>query len=267
LGALGIAFSAAVGLGLALGVAVFREANQRRVYTEDEVEAASGVINLTVIPRHQSDFKRRETRRNGGVKNNSAVRKLFFSLQLMDQKSVKLSAWLITSSRSEQEKAELGISLARLAAASGLKVVIIDCNLRRPELHKALGMENEKGLVDLLMARSDVQNVLQNDPVSDCRFIAAGLVDDSMVERCLRAERLKSAMRKLRLEFDIIILVAPSLGQSADPLMLMSVADGALFVVPSGEETLSGLRSNVQQLRRSSEAQIFTVLTNSPVND
>ncbi|HZH10325.1 MAG TPA: hypothetical protein VEZ24_08140 [Microvirga sp.] len=264
LGAVGIVFSTAVGLALALGLAAYREAKLDRAYTEEEVTAASGVTNLAVIPSRRTRllWSRRSNRME--KKSLEAKRRLFFNMQLIGQQDSKLSVWLITSSQSSEERAALGLSLVRLAGASGLKAALVDADLRHPIMHDLLGVENDKGLADLLLARSDVQGVVQDAPESDYKFISAGFVGDTQVERYLRPERLKNAMRKLRLEFDIVLLVAPPFDNSADPLMLMGMADAALFIVRSGETLLCEMRSNVRQLRRCSEKPVYTVMMDAP---
>lgn len=259
LGVVGLVFSATIGLGLAFAIAALRETNRRRAYTEDEVEAASGVANLGVLPRWRTGFLHRRGRHSREERSAEAVRRLFFNLQALDRKGLKVSSLLLTTSRSRQVTDGVGLSLARLAAASGLKVVVIDCNLRQPHLDAALDLNRDKGFVDLLLLRSDLSNLVQDDRTSECKFITAGCADAITIEKCLRPERLKNAMRKLRMEFDMILMLAPPMETSADPLILTNVADVALYVVRLEDDILGEIHANVQQLRRSSDNQVLTV--------
>lgn len=263
LGVLGIVFSAVVGLGLAFAAAALKETNLRRAYSVEDVEAASGVPNLAVIPRQQSRLRRRRVQAGGIVPE--AIRKLLFSMQLLDQKGGRSTAWMVTSTHSNENEAQLGVMLARLAGASGLKTVVIDCNLRSPHIHEILSTGNDKGFADLLISQIDAQSVIQDDFSESYKFMAAGAADEYTIEKCFRSDRLRNAMRKLRLDYDLIVLVAPPIEHSADPLMLMSVVDGALFVVQSGEITLSDIRSSVHQLSRSGEGRIYTILSEGQI--
>lgn len=262
LGVVGIVLSTAVGLGLALGFATWREASLRRAYTTDDVEAASGVPNLAVIPR-QKPSSRGKRLRPLSEKGGEEARKLLFKLQALDNKGLKLSALLITSSRFDEDHAPLALSLGEVAGLAGSRAVVVDCDLRNPRLHSDLGLPNEKGLADLLAARGNLHDVIQIDEVSGCKIITAGDVGE-LADGALRPDRLKNALRKLRLEFDHIILSAPALQHSADPLLLGSMSDAALFVVRAGEATLDEIRSDIDQLRVSSEGRIFSIITNAP---
>jgi Mrp family chromosome partitioning ATPase len=266
LGIVGIVVSTATGLGLALGISLLRETNRRRAYTANDVEAASGVDNLAQIPRPRRGIKWNKTAHHQlDRKFSEAIRRLFIRLEIADGKCTRLGTLLVTSSRLNDESAVIGVCLARLAGTSGLKAVVVDCSLRHPGLHEILDMPNDKGLVDLLLQKSNVQDTVKDDALSDCKFITAGIGDDTTIDRCLRPEHLKNVMCKVHLEFDVIILIAPPVEESADPLMLMNVVDAALFVVRAGETTLSEIHSNIHQLCRGGERHVFTVLTDMPI--
>jgi Mrp family chromosome partitioning ATPase len=156
------------------------------------------------------------------------------------------------------------MSLARSAAVAGLSVVIVDCDLRRPVLHKMLDLKNEVGLVDLLAQTAEETSVIQADRKSNCSVITSGKMGTIPTEWLLNPGRIKDTLRKLESSYELVILNAPPVGVSAEPLIFMRDIDMVLFAVRTGTAKPETVRANIRQLRRGSEADLYTVMTFAP---
>jgi capsular exopolysaccharide synthesis family protein len=271
----GIPFGKIVGMltsilasfGLALGIAYVRDIHTRRVQTDEEIEQISGVPNLASLPGYGFFGRRRGLNPADDVVHRPAsayadtVRRLYFNLQIMTSGRSRLGSVLITSTEREEGKTTLALSLARTAARAGSRVLIVDCDLCHPRLHALLGLDNEAGLVNLLMNPSDAQALIQEDPMSPCRVITSGNMGDIAPEWLLQVDKLRATLRRLGTEFDAIILDAPPVKHSADPVILMSCADLAVFAVRTSWASPADVQSSIHQLHRASNADIVTVLT------
>jgi capsular exopolysaccharide synthesis family protein len=253
--------------GAAFGVAYLRDAYSRRIQAEEEVELLTGTANLASIP----DMTKAGRDAAANLADEivlrprsifaGAIRRLYFNLQLMVDRGTKLGLVLVTSAEENEGTSTVALSLARTAALAGLNVVIVDCDLRNPGLHKLLDLKNEVGLVDLLTRTVDERTVVQADRKSSCKVIAAGKIGNAPTEWLLHPERVRDALRKLETNYDVVILDTPPIGETAEPLIFMRVVDVALFVVRAGATTPHAIRSSIRQLARVNDADLFTVLT------
>ena len=265
--ALFVLLGAMMSLGAGLAVAYLRDVYSRRVHTEDELELLSGVPNLASIP-DVTKARRGDTAKlsddiltRPSSAYSGAIRRLYFNLQLLINRGSKLGLVLVTSAEEHEGRMSVALSLARAAAVAGLNVVIVDCDLRRPSLHKVLDLKNEVGLVDLLAQTAEERSVVQSDRKSNCKVIATGKTGTIPTEWLLNPDRVKETLRKLEANYDLVLLSAPPVGSSAEPLIIMRDIDVVLFVARAGASTPTAIRSTIRQLRRGSEVDIYTVMT------
>lgn len=139
---------------------------------------------------------------------------------------------LITSSMSEEGKTFLSINLASTLSGAGMKVLIIEFDLRRPKLLKRLDLPKSKGLTDFLVGDiDDVHSVIwpsQIDP--NLKILSAGTLPPNPAEIILDP-RVGELIDRMRNEFDYIILDCPPVGKVADALTLNEYIDSSLYVV------------------------------------
>lgn len=255
------------GFGLAVSAAYLRDLQTRRLQTKDEIEMISGMPVIASLPK-LSEAKLRHASMVSDIimeKPDSpfseAIRNLLFTLQAIVKRGRRLGVILVTSADESEGKSTLAVSLARSAAIAGAKTVIVDCNLRNPEIHDLLNIQNEVGLVDLLTQTSRQHAVLQQDPRSGCLAIASGHVDSVSPEWLLRTEQIREVLKKLASEYDVVVLDAPPVGRYADSLLFTNIADLVLFAVRSGMTRPDAFKASIAQLQRCSDVDIFPILT------
>lgn len=255
------------GSGLAIGAAYLKDTHSRRMQTEDEVETITGLPVLASLPELPGAKSQHASNVPDGVvdqpgsRYSEAVRMLLFTLQAIVNRGKKLGVILITSAEEGEGKSTLSVSLARTAAAVGAKVVVVDCDLRNPQVHELLGIDNDAGVVDLLKRPLPEHAVLQNDPRSNCMAITSGHIDSTSPDWLLQPEQIREMVQSLKSKYDIVILDASPVGRYADSLLFASFADLVLFGVRPGFSRPQAVKPAVAQLKRCSEVDIYPILT------
>lgn len=138
---------------------------------------------------------------------------------------------LFTSALPNEGKTTTATSFARAAAVSGLRVILIDCDLRHPSVHKAFGVSRpDLGLVELLAERLDPDAVLFKDAKSDLDVIpvATGTANPPDV---LGSAQMKALLKRLHEAYDLVVLDSAPLMPVSDSRVLSQLADETVFVV------------------------------------
>jgi polysaccharide biosynthesis transport protein len=133
----------------------------------------------------------------------------------------------VTSTRPGEGKTTIAMSLAISAALSGLKVVLVDADLRHPSVTRFFKLEKEKGLVDLLTGGSINDSMFRKDGVA---IIPAGSQTMNPSD-ILSSERMKLLVNYLKENFDYVVMDSPPVGPVVDPIILSDLADKSIFVV------------------------------------
>jgi succinoglycan biosynthesis transport protein ExoP len=156
-------------------------------------------------------------------------------------------AILVASAQSQEGRTSLAIALARLAALSGRRAILIDCDLRRPALHSAFSAKVGPGLTDLLQNRLELGEAIRRDTVTPLDFITGGqLGPDGANLLCL--PEMAELLAKLRTEYDLLILDSPPSATVADTTMIAQVADECLFVVSWNKTRWRLAREQMEEL-------------------
>jgi succinoglycan biosynthesis transport protein ExoP len=137
---------------------------------------------------------------------------------------------LVTSAVPDEGKTALALTLGRIGAAAGERVLVIDCDLRVPSVATDLGTTCRHGLTEVLTGEASVSEVVQIDPVSGLRYIPAGRGSFDAIE-LLSSGRMQSIIAAARQVSDTVILDSPPVTVVSDPIALSRVADMTLMVV------------------------------------
>ena len=180
-----------------------------------------------------------------------AINSLKFGLSLSDPDH-PVKAIQVTSSVPEEGKTTLAVALARVMAASGQKVVLIDGDLRRSSIGKKLNMpEKHKGLSDLVLAGDEpLAEFLLRDEKGNVDVIPTGTAKYANATDIFSSHRMEEIVAMLKSIYDLIIIDTPPVMAVADARIIGRIVDKTLFVVRWDKTPRKVARAAVEQLHR-----------------
>ena len=155
---------------------------------------------------------------------------LFTSLIIAHQRKGTGNIVLLTSAVPGRRQSALVATLARVTAIAGRRVLIVDCDLRRPSIHRALSLPNQNGLADFLSGNATLPDVMRTDSRTGADVITAGSPTDNP-EEIIRNPLFDQMLFNLRPQYDLILLDAPPVLPVSDTRILAEKASQCVVVV------------------------------------
>ncbi len=196
--------------------------------------------------------------RGGGAEALRAVRtKLIFS-----EEYSKLKTLLVTSTVEGEGKSTMAANLAVAFAQQGVRVLLVDSDMRRANLHQIFGLKRSPGLSALLEGQAGITDVVQPTQISNLSLIAAGAVPINPAE-LLGGAGVQDLLAKLAADFDLVLLDSPPLLAVADASILGALTDGVLMVVRAGRAEREAI-STARDLLEDVGATMVAAVLNDP---
>lgn len=168
---------------------------------------------------------------------------------------------VVTSSLAGEGKSTVVGNLAYSLSQDGARVLVIDCDLRKPSIHENFLLANEKGLTDVLFGKSDLKGVPKK--IEDSLFlITAGTILPNPAE-ILGSKEMENLIKELKINFDYIIIDTPPILPVSDTLLLASKADATLIVVKARKTKEKMVKESYERLIEAKANVIGTVLNES----
>ena len=136
---------------------------------------------------------------------------------------------LVTSSIPKEGKSGLALNLAISLAEARHRVLLLDCDLRKPMLHKYLGIQHSAGLTNLVTGER-IENLIQEIPGANIDFLDAGVTPPNPVE-LLGSSLIHETVDYLQTQYDYLIFDTPPVGIVTDAAVLSMITDGVIFVI------------------------------------
>ncbi|MCB2296765.1 CpsD/CapB family tyrosine-protein kinase [Clostridium tagluense] len=148
----------------------------------------------------------------------------------------KIKTILITSSGPGEGKTTTSSNLAMVMAQGGNKTILIDCDQRKPQVHKVFGFSNENGLSNILVSDNEVDiNIgIHKTEQENLHVLSSGTRPPNPAE-LLGSAKMKNFIEQLKKTYDFIILDTPPIVLVTDAQILAQYTDGCLLVISSGE--------------------------------
>lgn len=278
-------FGLLLGLGAGVALAYLMEQLDTTLRREEDMEEHLGVTSLGTVPSFAAaaragrpHFARLRRRRKNGrrrlpsivQRQNSpadagwapgdAFRALHTNLLFADARGMPRSL-VVTSAVAGEGKTTVAVNLAICVAQHGGRVLLLDGDLHRPQLHAAFGVPREGGLTELVHDGRPWGEVVHSTDFSGLYVLTAGR---SMGREpgLLRSMAVRRALVELTQAFDIVIIDGPPVLYTADAAIISAVADGVIIVASAGFTDRADCRSAVRMLR-----QVGAQLVGSVLND
>lgn len=173
-----------------------------------------------------------------------------------------LKSLLITSPGPGEGKSTTLANLAVTMAQGEQRVLMVDCDLRRPSLHRLLGLENEAGLTTMMVDDQALEAPpLQQTVVENLRFLAGGPPPPRPAD-LMGSQRMARIIERLQAEADILLFDAPPVMAVTDAVILATKMDGVLLVISAGETKREDAQRSVERLTKVNASIMGIVLNN-----
>jgi capsular exopolysaccharide synthesis family protein len=243
------------GLGLGVGGALAKEMLRAGFTSPDEVEQALGIPVLASVRR----LKKSELVKDGKIVPvpfyqihqplspfSESMRTLRSGIHMSDVDQPP-RVIQVTSALPGEGKTTLAVSLAISAAFAGLKVVLVDADLRHPAASRFFKLDQEKGLVDLLTGAGTADNVLRFHKDLKLTIMSAGSKSLNPPD-VLGSERMKALISHLKETFDYVVVDTPPVGPVVDAVIVANLVDKTIFVIEWASTPREVIEASLKQL-------------------
>jgi succinoglycan biosynthesis transport protein ExoP len=274
----------AIGLLLGLGLVWLREQLDSSLKTPDEIEATLGVTFLGLLPQREGSEpsptngsgKERKKKSRRDVDPNGlpelvvhehpmsgfaeAARSIRTNLTFMSpDKPFRIV--LVTSAAPAEGKTTTACCVAIALAQAGQRVCIVDCDLRRPRLHRIFDRVGDAGVTNVLVGDATISEVAKPTLVDNLWCVPAGALPPNPAD-VLHSARFSKFLKDLGERFDRVIVDSPPLVAVTDSAIVSTVVDGTIVVVRSFRTTRQVAQQGLRSLR-DVDARIIGIVLNA----
>ena len=252
-----------IGLALGLALAVLRDRLDSTVRTEEDLRRAVDVPQLGTIAYDRGLRRRHLPAADRDSPSAEQFRTLRTNLRFVDVDN-PVRQVVVTSAVAYEGKTTAACNLAVSLAESGLRVGLVEADLRRPKVAEYFGIEGGVGLTDVVTGSCSLDEALVPwGPRDAVQILTAGRRPPD-ANSVLGSAAVADLMRELSTRFDVVVYDAPPLALVTDAALLARRTDGALLVVRRGHAKRAQVLEAVRTLELAGGRLLGTVLTFAP---
>jgi polysaccharide biosynthesis transport protein len=272
-----LGFGFCLGLTTGIGLAFLLEGIDNTVRTPEQAQAISGLPSLGMIPlgsRNNSEATSRGltvaaskeaveliTQSRPQSQMSEAYRALRTSL-LLTSVGAPPKVILITSALPQEGKTTTSVNTATVLAQKGTRVLLVDADLRRPSIHKALGLGPRSGLSNVLTGGVSLPDAICRSSVLPNLFVLPAGTPPPNPAELLASSQMVEVLAELRQHYDHIVLDTPPTLSVTDAVVLSTRADAVVLVIRCGQTTKPALRRS-REILAQVNARVAGVLLNA----
>jgi polysaccharide biosynthesis transport protein len=274
-----LSFALVLGVISGLGLAFLLENMDNTVRTPEQAQAISALPSLGMIPlgsksgNHGPSGKRlaltaapkEVVETVTQVRPQSQMAESYRALRtslLLSNLGAPPKVIMVTSARPQEGKTTTSINTAIVLAQKGVRVLLIDADLRRPSVHKTLGMGPRSGLSNVLTGSATAQQTIAISPILSNLFIMPAGTPPPNPAELLASANMRDLIAELRDQYDHIVIDTPPTLSVTDAVVLSPRADATILVIRSGQTTKQALRRS-RDILMQVNAHVAGVLLNA----
>ena len=241
---LNIAAGFFVGIIAGVSLAFLLDNLDSTLYSSEQITAVTKMRPIGKVP-----LIHKQEERKLPLDGNTPFGESFFRLRtnfLTLVENTPMRSFMISSSTQGEGKSSVISSLAYVLSQFGKKVIIVDCDLRLPTLHRIYDLPNRIGLTDFLIARAELAEVIQTTNFKGLYVITRGRMISEPIQ-FVDSPRMKGLVHALKQRFDFVLFDSPSVLAITDASVIASLVDGVLLVVKKGKVQKDQLEAALQQ--------------------
>ena len=212
--------------------------------------------------KERDDFmeERLVTIRDPSSPGSEAYRTLRTNL-LYSHVDTPLKVIVLTSSGAREGKSTTCSNLGVVLAQAGKNTLIVDCDFRKPVIHKIFGLRNLQGLADVLVSERSLQGVWHESGQEGLKVLPVGSIPPNPAE-LLGSKRFAEFLNQMRQEFDHVLVDAPPVGVVSDAAILASEAEGVLLILDAQHTRKGAFRQAIRNLEAVGADMLGVVMNN-----
>jgi len=248
----GVLFALVLGLGLGTGAAFFTEYMDDTVKNPEDLEKYVDVPYLGSIPRFDTDDQGK-IESDLMVLNNpkSPISEAYRGLRtgiLFSTPDRSPRTLLVTSATASEGKTLTCVNIGLVMAYAGERTLLVDLDMRRPRMHKSLGLKNDQGMSNILVGDGDWRSVVKEAKVPNLHFISSGPIAPNPAE-LIASGKMKALIEEWKGAYDRIIIDSAPIAAVTDPVLLSRLVDGVVIVTHAGITSRHVVASAIRQIR------------------
>jgi len=271
-------FAIVLGLASGIGMAFLLEGIDNTVRTTEQAQIISGLASLGMIPLGSKSARDGPNPKRLVIATSKEAVELVTQVRPQSQMAESYRALrtslllsnlgappkviMITSALPQEGKTTTSINSAVVLAQKGVRVLLIDADLRRPSIHKTLGMGPHTGLSNVLTGSATLENAITRSSVLPNLFILTAGTPPPNPAELLASANMRDVLAQLREEYDHIVIDTPPSLSVTDAVVLSPRADAVVLVIRSGQTTKQALRRS-RDILTQVNAKVVGVLLNA----
>src|ERR1022692_4953199 len=275
-----LSFALVLGVISGVGMAFILESMDNSVRTPEQATALSALPSLGMIPLgSKSSGSRGPTGKRLAltaaskevvetvtlVRPQSQMAESYRALRtslLLSNLGAPPKVIMVTSARPQEGKTTTSINTAIVLAQKGVRVLLVDGDLRRPSVHKTLGMGPRSGLSNVLTGSATAEQTITTSPILPNLFIMPAGTPPPNPAELLASSNMRDLLAELRGMYDHIVIDTPPTLSVTDAVVLSPRADATILVIRSGQTTKQALR-RARDILMQVNAHVAGVLLNA----
>jgi capsular exopolysaccharide synthesis family protein len=174
---------------------------------------------------------------------------------------------VVTSFGPGEGKSTVTVNTAVTMAQAEKKVLLIDCDLRKPKVHTFFRIHNGEGLTNIIAGNLDYKEAIKTtEIVSGLDIITSGPIPPNPAE-LIGSQKMKNFLNQVKEDYDIVLVDASPVGMVTDAAILSSIVDGTIFVCAVGETDVEGAKSTKELLDKVNANILGVVLNKVPIKE
>lgn len=244
---------------VAILIIFMRYSLNNKIKTRKELEAISGVsiIGTTLYEKDIRLLIEDREKRTLAREQYSIIKT---NLHFMDV-DTKNKVFLMVSSKRNEGKSTTLSNLAIEFAHAGQATLLIDCDFKKPSIHRLFGLKNGVGLSTLLVDKLELSQVLEEHPsISNLKIVTSGpFLSDSI--KLLDSQTMKNFIASVKPEFDIVLMDSSPFSQVSDALILSTLSDAVVCIVSSQSSNKDEVVDMFKRLNQVNANILGTIMT------
>jgi succinoglycan biosynthesis transport protein ExoP len=271
-------FALVLGLASGVGLAFLLEGLDNTVRTTEQAQMISGLPSLGMIPLGSKSAREGPNPKRLVIATSKEAVELVTQVRPQSQMAESYRALrtslllsnlgappkviMVTSALPQEGKTTTSINCAVVLAQKGVRVLLIDADMRRPSIHKTLGMGPHSGLSNVLTGSTTLEQAITRSTILPNLFVLTAGTPPPNPAELLASSNMRDKLAELREQYDHIVIDTPPSLSVTDAVVLSPRADAVVLVIRSGQTTKQALRRS-RDILTQVNAKVVGVLLNA----